>query len=112
MILKEGVGLFKVRKPKSFNLPTRYYDENKERLNQRVKEVEQELGKSEGENVRRQMNFRQKVDSEWKRKELTRARNMANIRLMVIIAVLLIAFVYFFNNIDGLIADIENTVTN
>lgn len=112
MILREGTGLFRVRKPKKFNLPTRYYDPDKERYNQRVREIHQSLeGKEKGDHVRREMNFRstsKTVDSQWKRAEYKRTRTRSNIRLIVIISVLLVLFLYFFTNVDEIVSALAN----
>ncbi len=100
MILKEGNGLFRVRKPKQFNLATRYYDEDKERLNQRIKEIEQKQGKTEGRHVSREMNFRSTANVDWKKNRMTRTTIMTNVRLLVILAALTLGFVYVYNNVE------------
>ncbi len=108
MILKEGTGLFKVRKPKSFNLSTRYYDVDKERLMRRVNEIEQEQGKLAGDRVHREMNFRAKTDINWKKSYIAKARMKSNIRLLLILGILTAVFVYLYNNIDAISATLEN----
>ena len=107
MILKEGIGLFKIRKPKSFNLATRYYDADKERLMRRVHEIEQEKGREEGERVRREMNFRNKTDIDWKKKQIAKARTKSNLRLLIILAILTATFVYLYKNIDAISSTFE-----
>ena len=108
MILKEGTGLFKVRKPRSFNLVTRYYDADKERLMRRVKEIEQEKGKLAGDRVQREMNFRTKTDIKWKKNYVAKARMKSNIRLLVILGALTAVFIYLYNNIDAISTTFEN----
>ena len=46
------MGLFKLRKPRQFNLKPRYYDEHKERLQQSEERVRKEL-EMECENKRK-----------------------------------------------------------
>lgn len=109
MILREGTGLFRVRKPKKFNLPTRYYDPDKERFNQRVQEIHQSLeGKKEGKYVApKELDFRaasKPVDMQWKRAEYKRSRNMANLRFIIIVGVLLVVFLFLLMNVDGAIS--------
>lgn len=109
MILKEGTGLFKVRKPREFKLHTRYYDPDKERLMRRVKEIEQEQGQQEGERIRREINFRAQTNIDWKKSQITKARIKSNIRLIIILVVLAAGFVYLYQNVDAISSAFENT---
>lgn len=108
MILKEGIGLFKIRRPKSFNLSTRYYDADKERLMRRVNEIKREKGENEGEKIRREMNFRNKTDIDWKKQQISKARTKSNFRLLIILALLTATFIYLYRNIDAVSSTFKN----
>jgi len=108
MILKEGTGVFKVRKPKKFNLSTRYYDADKERLDLRVNEIESKHGKEEGERAKREINFRAQTNLDWKKSQVQKARIRSNIRLLIILVVLAAVFVYLFTNVDAVSSLFQN----
>ncbi|MFT7611527.1 MAG: hypothetical protein ACI9J3_000472 [Parvicellaceae bacterium] len=101
MILKQGTGVFKVRQPKKFNLSTRYYDVDKERLDQRINEIEQKHGKEEGDRAKREINFRAQTNLDWKKSQVQKARMRSNIRLLIILVVLTAVFIYLFTNVDA-----------
>jgi len=83
---------FKIPKPKRFAYPPRYYDEEKERLERRKKE----LGiSSDGE----KLDFETNVRENWKRfrksdKDRQQKANMS-VFIYLVIAALLIYFVFF-----------------
>jgi len=108
MILKEGIGVFKIRKPKQFNLSTRYYDPDKERLMKRVNEIEHKHGQVEGERARREMSFRARTNLDWKKNQIRKARTKSNIRLIIILIVLTAIFIYLFQNVDAISSSFKN----
>jgi len=83
---------FRIPKPRQFNYPPRYYDEVKERMEQRRRE----LGLT-GDGSK--PDFRSKVGTSWKRlrKSDTRRQKKASISVIVylLIVALLLYFIFF-----------------
>jgi len=109
MILKQGKGIFKIRQPKEFNLATRYYDEDKARLNTRIKEIERKHGKEEADKERREINFRSQTNIDWKKNQVAKTRRKSNIRLIIILAALALGFYYLYENVDLVSSTLNNT---
>ena len=83
---------FKIPKPKRFAYPPRYYNEEKERLERRKKELDRY---SNGKNL----DFETNVRENWKRfrksdKDRQKKANMS-VLMYLIIAAILIYFVFF-----------------
>jgi hypothetical protein len=83
---------FKIPKPKQFSYPPRYYDEDKERREQRKRE----LGlTSDGTKI----NFRSQVGTSWKRlrKSESSRQKKANMSMFfyLLIVAILIYFIFF-----------------
>ena len=84
---------FKINKPRRFNFYPRYYDERKEKLQERIKKAEEELGiKSETSNIR----TLQKGAMRGYFPRTKRVRRTSNIRLIIIIVILLLISYYLF----------------
>lgn len=82
---------FRIPKPKRFNYPPRYYDEEKERIEMRKKE----LGLAGGENI----DFRTQLTHNWnrfRRGDRSR-RKRAEISVLIYLAIvaILIYFIFF-----------------
>lgn len=97
-----SIPFFKQRKPRSFNLKPRYYDEHKERLAESEERVRKELGlKNEesatannGYEARIRGKFRQQLDGAKERKN-------AKIRLSIVIAIIFFVGYMLYNNYVG-----------
>ena len=86
---------FRTPKPKPFNYIPRYYDEQKEDLEERIRNIESEMGVKEGEAYRPQI--RKGHMSNYFRRKQKRVQKQSNIRLVVIILILfLISYFLFF----------------
>lgn len=89
--------LFKIRKPRQYNVKYRYYDEHKERLQQSEARVRKKLGMdvddSASTGVLHKGVFRNSIDS-------TKEEKSRNMRFGIIIGVLLI-FAYCFIHYAG-----------
>ncbi|MCQ2368897.1 MAG: hypothetical protein MJ007_00255 [Paludibacteraceae bacterium] len=89
--------LFKIRKPRQYNVKYRYYDEHKERLQQSEARVRKKLGMdvddSASTGVLHRGVFRNSIDS-------TKEEKSRNMRFGIIIGVLLI-FAYCFIHYAG-----------
>ncbi len=104
-------GFFKLQKHKEFNFTPRYYNEDKERLEQRYNEIANEQGVTTNRDkqiVRRQISFREKVNDSWKMANHSRQNKFSNLRLLVILGVLIAAFYFIYLNIEPFINNIVN----
>jgi len=87
---------FRTPKPKSFNYIPRYYDEQKEDLEERIRNIEMDMGVNKGEAYR--PTIRKGQMSNYFRRKQKRVQKQSNIRLVIIILLLLIIsyFLFFF----------------
>ena len=90
------MSIFKIRKPRQFNLKTRYYDEHKERLQQSEERVRKEL-EMECENKRKH-SFEDSIRGKFRESlEDTKADKNAKMRLGIIVGVILVGIYLFLN---------------
>jgi len=88
-------GFFKTREPKRFNYQPRYYDEQKEDLQQRIRQIEQEMGVDNGEAYVPKIRKGQMGNLYRKRRK--KLQRQSNIRLFIIFLILiLISWFLFF----------------
>ena len=66
------------------------------------------VGENEGEKIRREMNFRNKTDIDWKKQQISKARTKSNFRLLIILALLTATFIYLYRNIDAVSSTFKN----
>ena len=90
------MGLFKIRKPRQFNLKPRYYDEHKERLQQSEERVRKEL-QMETENMKKH-SFEDSIRGKFRESlEDTRADKSSKMRLGIIIGIIIVGAYLFIN---------------
>jgi hypothetical protein len=90
------MGLFKIRKPRQFNLKPRYYDEHKERLQQSEERVRKQLD-MEVDNQKKH-SFEDSIRGKFRESlEDTRADKNSKMRMGIIIGVILVGIYLFFN---------------
>ncbi len=90
------MGLFKLRKPRQFNLKPRYYDEHKERLQQSEERVRKEL-EMECENKRKH-SFEDSIRGKFRESlEDNRAQKTYKTKVGVMIGVIALAIYLFLN---------------
>ena len=90
------MGLFKIRKPRQFNLIPRYYDEHKERLQQSEERVRKEL-EMECENKRKH-SFEDSIRGKFRESlEDNRAQKTYKTKVGVMIGVIALAIYLFLN---------------
>lgn len=90
------MGLFKIRKPRQFNLKPRYYDEHKERLQQSEERVRKEL-EMECENKRKH-SFEDSIRGKFRESlEDNRAQKTYKTKVGVMIGVIALAIYLFLN---------------
>jgi hypothetical protein len=82
---------------KSFNYQPRTYDERKERLEKRKKEIEKELALEKKLGTNYEEHLRERISDSWTRKETRRTQRNSGLRLLLILAALLAVVLYFYN---------------
>jgi hypothetical protein len=98
--------LFKLpNRHRRFEYVPRYYDKRKEELNKKIRAAKRaaarEQGvKTEGIDKRREISFREEVSDKWGNTQYKSAHMAANIRLVVIFGIAIIAFFFLFDALD------------
>ncbi len=88
--------VFRTKEPREFGYVPRYYDEEKERMQERYRRIQQEVedARNAGQEVRHE-HLRDRMDHSW-RGEYARQSQQANIRLLIILVLLcLICYIIF-----------------
>ena len=89
--------LFKLPQHRRFNFSARYYDEDKERLENRIKELESD---SHHSNIKNAFSKNHQYKS-WK-------KNWNTIRLLIIFGILVFSMVFLYNQIDLVVNALNN----
>ena len=89
--------LFKLPQHRRFNFPARYYDEDKERLENRIKELE---SNSHHSNIKNAFKKNHQYKS-WN-------KNWNTIRLLIIFGILVFSMVFLYNQIDLVVNALNN----
>jgi len=81
--------LFKLPEHKRFSFPARYYNEDKERLEQRIKDI-------------KTSNYKSNIKDSFKRNNTHKTwnKNWNTIRLLIIFGILIFGMVFLYNQID------------
>ena len=92
--------LFKLPNPKRFDFSPRYYDQDKERLENRRAEIARELKKDSSEtSTQREIRIREQFKS--RAGSINNPSSfMSNVRLLVIFGILMIGFYYIYIHLD------------
>jgi hypothetical protein len=80
---------------KNFNYEPRTFDERKERLAKRKKEIEKELALEQKLGKKYEEHLRERISESWSRKETRRVQRNSGLRLLLILAALM-GIVYYF----------------
>ena len=93
--------IFKLpNKHRRFEYVPRYYDARKEELEKKIKRAEAEAttakNNQEGITERREISFRERTSDKWGNTEFKSKMMSANIRLIIIFVIALLAFFYLF----------------
>ncbi|MAP01821.1 MAG: hypothetical protein CMD01_03275 [Flavobacteriales bacterium] len=92
--------LFKLPNHKRFDFSPRYYDQDKERLENRRAQIAKELNKDSNEtSTQREIRIREQFKSRGSHYN-TSSSFMSNIRLLVIFGILMIGFYYVYIHLD------------
>jgi len=99
----------KTRQPKQYDYYPRYYDEDKEDLEKRVKlakaQVERERSESE---IEREIKFKKNVSQSWKDTSMRQQVFKTNLRLILILAGVCVLFYYIYGKIDVFLENLMN----
>lgn len=93
---------FHIPKPKAFNITTRYYDAEKEQLDEQIKRVKEEMGIAEekgddGKPYHPDIKGRFRASMDAKSKTVAQARKSSNTKLIILILIfVLIAYLIFY----------------
>ena len=99
------ISFIKIPRHKRFEFTPRHFDEEKERLEKRKKEIAQDLGLSgDDERSRREINFRAKLKGNRVETYRSSAALLSNIRLVVILGILLVICYFIYTNLDKMMA--------
>jgi len=85
---------FRTQKPKPFNYVPRYYDEQKEQLDERIQDIEREMGVKDGKAYR--PTIRKGQMGNYFRMKQRKTQQQSNIRLIIIIIILCLISYYLF----------------
>ena len=99
------MSLFKLpNRHKKFEYVPRYYDAEKEELNNKLRLAKKDTDLSaEGAKIVRDIKFKAKINERWGDYSDFKAQKMrSNIRLIVILGIVIIAFYYIFVALDGI----------
>jgi hypothetical protein len=83
--------VFKARKPRQFEYQPRYWDPRKEALQERIKQIEQEIALGRGDNLPPARTIRKGFIRDTGRSR-TRQNRSSNLRILLILAILLLFF--------------------
>lgn len=91
--------MFKNKPPRQFNLPTRYYNAEKEELRARVNIALKEAGldnptEEDYKSTERKIKFKSKINDKWAANNYQKGTKKANFRVFVIL--IIICFVGYF----------------
>jgi len=94
--------LFKLpNRHRRFDYIPRYYDERKETIQKKIRQAEIEHAKGQATDSERIINFREEMRDNWHNSdEIKTQRIRSNIRLIVILGIIIIAFYYIFIGLD------------
>ncbi len=96
-------GLFKLpNRHRRFDYVPRYYNPDKEALQEKIDRAKKENTVDDEGKFAREIKFRSKMEDKWGSADVQSQRRQSNIRLIVILAVIVVAFYYIFVGLDGL----------
>ena len=89
---------FKLPNHKQFDFPARYYDERKEKLNERIKNINTS-------------DYNQRIKDSFKSKSRTKNwnQNWDTIRLLIIFSILILGFLFIYSQIDSVLEILTNS---
>lgn len=85
---------FRTHKPKPFNYIPRYYDEQKEQLEERIRDIEREMGVKDGKAYR--LTIRKGHMGNYFKRKQRKTQQQSTIRLIIIIIILCLISYYLF----------------
>lgn len=106
--------LFKLpNQHRRFEYVPRYYDERKETLQKKIKQAQLEKEHLEKGEVERVISFRDEMQNSWRNGDEVKSQRLrSNIRLIVILGLIIIAFYYLFMGLDVGAEGIDENINN
>ncbi len=95
--------LTKYNQPRRFNYEPRTFDERKERLEKRQREVERELERDQRLGEKREAYLRESIQDSWAKRETRRQNRNSGRRLLLILAALIIILYLLYTKFDFLL---------
>jgi len=95
--------LFKLQNARQFTYMPLYYDEAKERLEERKKRIARELEREKRTLSEEGVNLKIKFERNHAHKATAKAQKWSSIRLIVILVILLVLFYKVFINLDAIL---------
>jgi hypothetical protein len=85
---------------KRFNYTPRVYDEQKEKLEKRKREIEAEIANEKRMGANYERHLRERISDSWSRRETRRQQKNSSRRLLLILAGILILLYFIYQKID------------
>jgi len=96
-------GLFKLpNRHKRFEYIPRYYNEQKETLQQKIDLAKKQNLVTEDGSYIRGIKFRAKIADKWGNSDYKKQTRKSNVRLIIILGIIIVVFYYVFIGLDGL----------
>lgn len=86
---------------KRFDFVPRYYNPEKEALEEKIRQAKIENGLLDDGSIRREIKFKAETSNKWGNSEFKSQSMRANIRLIIILFLVIAAFYYIFVGLDG-----------
>jgi DNA gyrase/topoisomerase IV subunit B len=85
---------------KRFQYTPRTYDEQKEKLEKRKREIEKEIDREKRLGTNYEQHLRERINDSWSRREMRRQQRNSSRRLLLILAGILILLYFIYKKID------------
>ncbi len=96
-------GLFKLpNRHRRFDYVPRYYNAEKEELQAKVDRAKKENSIDDEGNFAREIKFKSQMEEKWCGSDFKAQRRQSNMRLIIILGIIIVAFYYIFVALDGL----------
>ena len=106
---------FKNKKHRTYDYLPRYYDPEKERVEKLIEQAKAKYGKLEDKEkeakIKREINFREKAETQWDASAYGKGARIVNLRLIIILMLLCGIFYYIIISMPGIVQYFENQQT-
>ncbi|MDG1915224.1 MAG: hypothetical protein P8I55_11630 [Crocinitomix sp.] len=96
-------GLFKLpNRHRRFDYVPRYYNAEKEELQAKIDQAKKENTVDDEGKFAREIKFKAQMEDKWGGSDYKAQRRQSNMRLIIILGIIIVAFYYIFVALDGL----------